>query len=112
MIIDLILDREDFEAKNPDVTYADYEQWAKTPVGKNTIETARKNGRIIAKPYNPKEFYLAVMEYGGYSSNIITYAMDYSDEMAVREALCEYIVGNEYNPEICDYINSVNWLTA
>lgn len=28
----------------------------------------------------------------------------------VRNALCQYIDENEYNPEIKKYINSVNWL--
>ncbi len=39
----------------------------------------------------------------------VVYAMDYGTEKDVKKALCDYIMG-EYNPEICDYVNSVNWL--
>lgn len=110
MIIDLILDRKAYESENPGVTYADYIRWAETPEGKEEIRNARKMGMVILKPYNPKDFYIAVMRYGGKFADNITYAMDYLGETMIRKALCEYIIGNDYNPEICDYINSVNWL--
>jgi hypothetical protein len=28
----------------------------------------------------------------------------------VKRELCKYIKDNEYNMELCEYINSVNWL--
>ena len=37
-------------------------------------------------------------------------AMDGGEEKDVVSALCAYIMQNEYNPEICDYIHSVKWL--
>lgn len=39
-------------------------------------------------------------------------AMSSHIEQAVKHALCGYVLGNGYNPEICDYINSVQWLPA
>jgi hypothetical protein len=63
--------------------------------------------------YSAPQFYRDVY---GYSTTVphhvalITTAMDYGDEDDVRHALCKYIIQNEYNPRICDYINSVNWL--
>lgn len=32
------------------------------------------------------------------------------DETAIRAALCRYIDAEGYNPDVKDYINSVNWL--
>ena len=61
--------------------------------------------------YNPAAFYHAVMRYGDIGEDI-TMAMDYGNEADVKRALCEYIVNNEYSPNICGYIWSVNWLTA
>lgn len=36
--------------------------------------------------------------------------MDYGTEEEVQEALCRYIIEQEYNPSICDYIRSVKWI--
>lgn len=33
-------------------------------------------------------------------------------ETRVKTALCNYVTGQGYNPEICDYINSVSWCPA
>ena len=60
--------------------------------------------------YNPKHFYNMVMCYGDTGKGI-TAAMDYGEETDVKSALCDYITRNEYNPDIKNYINSVNWLT-
>lgn len=60
-------------------------------------------------PYNAHTFYLNVMEYGevGYG---ITRAMDEGTEEDVKQALCQYIKDQNYNTDICEYINSVEWL--
>ena len=59
--------------------------------------------------YTAKTFYNDVVQYGeiGYS---ITSAMDYGTDKDVKIALCNYVVENEYNTEICNWINSVHWI--
>lgn len=83
MIIDLILDRK------YDAEY-------------NGIDT-----------YNAHDFYIDCLEYNsimdGIADGIIS-AMDYGSETDVKRELCKYILKNNYNKKICDYINSVNWL--
>ncbi len=61
--------------------------------------------------YRPKQFYLDCLKYGRVGDGI-TMAMDYGEEDDVKRALCEYVIDNEYNPEICDFVKSVNWLEA
>lgn len=71
----------------------------------------RKDG----EPYDPKHFYNECMEYSAIFDGMfdaITAAMDYGTEKDMKEALCEYIGKNGYNPEIMDYINSVNWIES
>jgi len=72
----------------------------------------RKDG----KRYDPYDFYHSMLMYGNGEvdsfGSLISYCMDYFGESMVRKALCEYIDGNDYNPSIKDYINSVNWLIA
>lgn len=63
--------------------------------------------------YNPKEFYNEVMEYGDIWPELadpITRAMDSGTEQDVKNELCLYITKCGYNPQICNYINSVEWL--
>jgi hypothetical protein len=65
--------------------------------------------------YNPETFYRDAMQYSGTFDGIadaITRAMDEGTEEDVKKALCKYVLDNDYNPEICDYINSVTWLEA
>jgi hypothetical protein len=53
------------------------------------------------------------MEYGGVFGEIafkIARAMDMGEEEDIKRELRNYIIEQGYNPEICDYINSVNWL--
>jgi len=78
MIIDLILDRKDWEEE-----------------GYNT--------------YDAKQFYDNVVAYGEIGFEIAR-ALDGGTEENVKKALCDYVINNEYNPKICDYINSVKWL--
>lgn len=69
----------------------------------------RKDGRT----YDPVQFYSEVLEYRGICpelSDPITRALDAGTEDDVKKALCEYVTGEGYAPEICDYINSVSWL--
>lgn len=60
--------------------------------------------------YTPRNFYSYCMEDGpGYGWNIAR-AMDSGTNKDVQIELCKYIQGNGYNPQICEYVNSVNWL--
>lgn len=71
----------------------------------------RKDGEF----YDPKHFYNECVKYSAIFDGMfdgITAAMDYGTEKDVKEALCKYIENGEYNPEIMDYINSVNWLES
>lgn len=69
--------------------------------------------RRDGESYDPKHFYNECMEYSSIFDGMfdaVTAAMDYGTEKAVKEALCNYIKDCEYNPEIMNYINSVNWI--
>lgn len=66
----------------------------------------RKDGT----PYNAHDFYFYCLGYMRGIGDKITAALDYGTEEDVKRALCEYVINNEYNPKICDYINSVSWL--
>lgn len=69
----------------------------------------RKDGQR----YDAHDFYYNIMGYGEIWPNLadpITGAMDEGEEQDVKNALCAYIRNNDYNPAICDYINSVEWL--
>lgn len=61
-------------------------------------------------PYDAREFYSAVMEYGGHDAGRITRAMDEGEEPDIREALSLYIINNDYPDHICDYIRRMDWL--
>ena len=58
--------------------------------------------------YNAREFYHNAL---AYEQDEVTRAMDGGTEREVQAALCDYIRTNDYNPEICAYVESVNWLT-
>ena len=66
----------------------------------------RKDGEL----YNARDFYFDVLQYSR-TGDEITRAMDGGTEDDVKKALCDFITGNEYNPQICDYIKSVEWLS-
>lgn len=69
--------------------------------------------RRAGDAYNARDFYCDVLQYRETwpdLSDPITKAMDGGTEKDVKEALCSYVRAAGYNPEICDYINSVNWL--
>ena len=99
MIIDAILDRQYAD----DVRAQGYTHW-KT-----------RDGKIEEIKYDPRKFYMAVFGYiGGCGSDAaenITREMDNGTEESVKQALCKYVLKNNYNPEICEYINGREWLT-
>lgn len=69
----------------------------------------RKDG----EPYDAKKFYLDIMGYAETWPDLadpITRAMDVGTNEDVRKALCNYIDECGYNPSICDYVNSVEWI--
>jgi len=59
--------------------------------------------------YNAKKFYTDVSQYGEISFDIAS-ALDGGTNQDVQKALCTYITSNEYNPTICEYVNSVDWI--
>ena len=64
--------------------------------------------------YDPREFYHYVNQWAadGMKDAIrIAHAMDELEEADVRDALCLYIIHNEYNLQIIDYVISRVWLT-
>ena len=61
-------------------------------------------------PYNAREFYNDVMAYEEGTDYNISRALDGGSEKDVRKALCDYIINNDYNLKVCNYINRVNWL--
>ena len=63
--------------------------------------------------YNPVDFFINVAGYGKFWPTIarpILEAMFSGRESDVKLALSYYIMDEGYNPEIIDYIKSVNWL--
>lgn len=72
----------------------------------------RKDGQT----YDPQRFADEIRDYcevfPDTNAGAILDAMENGVEQRVRHELCEYIFAGDYNPEICDYINSVSWLHA
>jgi hypothetical protein len=66
--------------------------------------------------YDAREFYFDVRDYENSGmapttgKDCISLAMDEGTDQDVKRALCAYIRNGGYNPAICDYINSVNWI--
>ena len=89
MVIDLILDRRCGDVYE-DETGARMVRWDGSP-----------------DEYDPREFYHDVM---CYQNDEISRAMDFGTEESVKAALCRYVIGNGYNPAVCGYVWSVNWL--
>lgn len=62
--------------------------------------------------YNAREFY----DYCMHECNIFGFdygiprALDCGENEDVQRELCKYIIENEYNHAICEYVNSVDWL--
>ncbi len=111
MIIDKILDRKDVD-EDSRILVSDYKSddlhvriTSLYPV--DEIPEQLRNGYTYH--YTAAAFYREIVRYGAVGHGI-TAAMDYGTEEDVKRALCDYIDKNEYNPEIKEYINSVNWL--
>lgn len=107
MIIDLILDRKDLEQELTEqgANMAEYAEYY------NALTEQQKV--FAAAPYDAGAFYREVREYDRIFNGIgldILRALDYGTESDVKKALCNYINAGGYNPEICDYINAVDWL--
>lgn len=69
----------------------------------------RKDG----SPYNAREFYWDVLQYESifdFDCYGISRAMDYGTNKDVQNALCKYIREQQYNPNICDYVKTQDWL--
>lgn len=58
--------------------------------------------------YSADDFFNRCYMYGDVGKEI-TNAMTFGDEEDVKEAICRYILTNEYNPGICKYVRSVRW---
>ena len=65
--------------------------------------------------YDPVLFAFDVNDYSQTWPDLagpILAALSSKCEQTVKQALCGYIQTAGYNPDICDYINSVNWLPS
>ena len=69
----------------------------------------REDDRSGIFNYEPGKFYRECMEYGEVADDI-TESMDYGTEEQVKHAIKRYIVTQGYNPDICNYVDSVDWL--
>jgi hypothetical protein len=65
----------------------------------------RKSGA----PYSASQFYREACAYGEIAGEI-THAMDTGINKEIQKALCFYVLGNDYNLEICEYVNAEDWL--
>lgn len=64
--------------------------------------------------YDARKFYWDCMEYNNVfhmgTIAAITAAMDYGTNEDVQRAINTYILRNEYNPDICNWVNTQDWL--
>jgi len=95
MIIDKILDRQGNDAL----------------LAQGYTHSKWFDGSIRPLAYSPEAFYREILPYGEIGDDI-TRAMDSGTENDVKQALCNYITDQGYNPDIIDYIQSRTWLTA
>ena len=65
--------------------------------------------RADLEPYNAKEFYDAMMAYGGHGIDIAR-AMDSGTNADVQRELCRYIDEANYHPHFKEYINKTKWI--
>lgn len=64
--------------------------------------------------YDPRKFYHYVNQWAAYGMKDairIAHAMDELEEIDVKDALCLYIIHNEYNLQLIDYVMGRVWLT-
>lgn len=62
--------------------------------------------------YDPKKLYNYLIDSIHPSYHDVARAMDKGSNTEVRAEMCAYIDLEEYNPEIKDFVNSVDWLVA
>jgi hypothetical protein len=67
----------------------------------------RKDG-INYKAKNLYNYAMGCQDVAG-ATNIAD-SLDNGTDKQVKKALCHYIIDNDYDIDICKYINSVNWL--
>ena len=112
MIVDLILDRREVEKSDCIMVSENRLDGFYIPIlecyPKENVPENLRNGYVYK--YNPRIFYHETLAYGKIGDGI-TAAMDYGGEEDVKRELCAYIDKQEYNPEIKEYINSVNWIS-
>lgn len=63
--------------------------------------------------YNARDFYENVMSYRYLWSSVcdpITRAMDEGTNEDVQNQLCDYVFRGGYNPQICRFILSFDWI--
>lgn len=66
--------------------------------------------RRMGVPYSSVEFFCYLWQWeNGWYSDVLA-AMCSGKERDVKRSLCAYILDGGYNEELCDYINSVDWL--
>lgn len=66
--------------------------------------------RRAGDEYSAREMYYYLMDDVFDFYRDIAKVMDEGTEEDVKKALCDYVMSEGYNPDICNYINSVNWL--
>lgn len=69
--------------------------------------------RRAGDKYNAKELYDYCQYMGSIHGDLywnVARALDAGTNKDIQRELCKYVIKSGYNPDICDYINSVNWL--
>ena len=66
--------------------------------------------RACPEYYGEREIEYILEEADIFGFNEITRAFATGNNRNVQNALCNYIDNNEYNPEIKDFVKSVNWV--
>ena len=68
------------------------------------------DGKIISDgKYHAKWLYNNLITHDGIYDNILE-ALDNGNNKDIQKELNNYIISNDYNTNICKYINSVDWL--
>ena len=66
-----------------------------------------RNGKYKTE-YNAKEFYYFLAKYDMYGD--IVDLLDSGENWEIKNALCMYIIEEDYDIDLCKYIKSINWL--
>lgn len=72
--------------------------------------------RIAGEEFLPENFYRAMLTCKGFFTFdppfCISKSMSDETEENVKKELCNFIANQGYDQSLCDYINSVNWLSV